>query len=94
MNYLESDQKFGQDLSIIKKNNSVDYIDENENFQSSISVIKFNESLINFDAADDDLLEETFHLNKSQVNNNLNDLFEEGFKVNVSLDKIEKLYQK
>ena len=33
MNYLESDQKFGQDLSIINKNNSVDYIDENENIQ-------------------------------------------------------------
>lgn len=91
MNYLESDQKFGQDLSIINKNNSVDYIDENENFQSSISVIKFNESLINFDAADDDLLEETFHLNKLQVNSNLNDLFEEGFSISLSPEKLEKL---
>lgn len=94
MNYMESNQKFAPDLSLINKSNSVDYIDENEDFQSSISVIKFNESLINFDAADDSLLEETFALNKSQVGSNLNDLFEEGFKVELSLDKLEKLNKK
>lgn len=91
MNYMGSEQMFAPDLSATKKSNSVDYIDENEDFQSSITVIKFNESLINFDAADDNLLEETFHLNKSQVNSNLNDLFEEGFSISLSPEKLEKL---
>ena len=95
MNYMESNQRFGHDLSIIgPKSNSIDYFDENEDFQSSISVIRFNDSLINLDNMDDEMLEETFHLNKEQLNSNLNDLFEEGVKISLSIEKLNSLSNK
>lgn len=95
MNYMESNQRFGHDLSIRgPKSNSIDYFDENEDFQSSISVIRFNDSLINLDNIDDEMLEETFHLNKEQLNSNLNDLFEEGVKISLSIEKLNSLSNK
>lgn len=95
MNYMESNQRFGQDLSIRgPKSNSIDYLDENEDFQSSISVIKFNDSLVNLDNMDDEMIEETFHLNKEQFNSNLNDLFEEGVKISLSIEKLNSLSNK
>ena len=95
MNYMESNQRFGQYLSIRgPKSNSIDYFDENEDFQSSISVIRFNDSLINLDNMDDEMLEETFHLNKEQLNSNLNDLFEEGVKISLSIETLNSLSNK
>jgi hypothetical protein len=92
---MESNQRFGQDLSIRgPKSNSIDYLDENEDFQSSISVIKFNDSLVNLDNMDDEMIEETFHLNKEQFNSNLNDLFEEGVKISLSIEKLNSLSNK
>jgi hypothetical protein len=40
------------------------------------------------------MIEETFHLNKEQFNSNLNDLFEEGVKISLSIEKLNSLSNK
>ena len=88
MNYMDTNQVFGQDLSIVgSKNQAIDFIDENEDFQSSISVIQFNESLVNLDMVGDEVLEETFKINRD----GLNSLFEEGVKVSLTPDVLKNL---
>ena len=88
MNYMDTNQVFGQDLSIVgSKNQAIDFIDENENFQSSISVIQFNESLVNLDMVGDEVLEETFKMNRD----GLNSLFEEGVKISLAPDVLKNL---
>lgn len=93
MNYMENTQMFGSDLSIIgSKHQAIDYIDESEDFQTSIAVIQFNESLINLDIVDEEVIEESFKMNKDKMNTNLQDLFEEGVKISLSPDALNNLH--
>ena len=93
MNYMENTQMFGSDLSIVgSKHQAIDYIDESEDFQTSIAVIQFNESLINLDMVDEEVIEESFKMNKDKMNTNLQDLFEEGVKISLSLDALNNLH--
>ncbi len=93
MNYMENTQMFGSDLSIVgSKHQAIDYIDESEDFQTSIAVIQFNESLINLDMVDEEVIEESFKMNKDKMNTNLQDLFEEGVKISLSPDALNNLH--
>lgn len=93
MNYMENTQMFGSDLSIVgSKHQAIDYIDESEDFQTSIAVIQFNESLINLDIVDEEVIEESFKMNKDKMNTNLQDLFEEGVKISLSPDALNNLH--
>jgi hypothetical protein len=89
---MENTQMFGSDLSIIgSKHQAIDYMDEGEDFQTSIAVIQFNESLVNLDIVNDETIEESFKMNKEKLNNSLQDLFEEGVKITLSLDTLNNL---
>ncbi len=92
MNYMENTQMFGSDLSIVgSKHQAIDYMDESEDFQTSIAVIQFNESLVNLDIVNDEVIEESFKMNKEKLNTSLQDLFEEGVKITLSSDALNNL---